>query len=74
MYHRNAFVDYGDVAQKVKEIKENTFLGDFVVGEVKIKQSNAVFIEIWALKVPVTMKFELEKYYKASAERCGYIY
>ena len=53
-----------------------TFLGDFVVGEVKINQNSSrnSFTEIWALKVPVTLKFSLKQYYKACAERCGYIY
>lgn len=72
--HLNAYVDYEDVEQKVKQIKENTFFGLFLIGEVKIKQSNAVFKEIWGLKVPVAMKFKLEDYYMACAERCGYIY
>ena len=72
--HLNAYVDYEDIEQKVKQIKENTFFGLFLIGDVKIKQSNAVFKEIWALKIPVTMKFKLEDFYMACAERCGYIY
>lgn len=72
--HLNAYVDYEDVEQKVKQIKENTFFGLFLIGDVKIKQSNAVFKEIWAVKVPVSMKFKLEDYYMACAEKCGYIY
>ena len=72
--HLNAYVDYEDVEQKVKQIKENTFFGLFLIGDVKIKQSNAVFKEIWALKIPVSMKFKLEDYYMACSNRCGYIY
>lgn len=72
--HSNAFVDKFDVEMKVTDICEKTFLGMFLMGDVKIKQSNAVFREIWALKIPVSMKFELERYYKACAEKCGYIY
>lgn len=74
--HIDVFVDYEDVEMKVNAICNRTFLGDFVIGEVKIQKNRSgnSFTEIWALKVPVTMKFELEKYYKASAERCGYIY
>ena len=72
--HLNAYVDYEDVEQKVTQIKENTFFGLFLIGDVKIKQSNAVFKEIWAVKIPVAMKFKLEDFYMACAERCGYIY
>lgn len=72
--HLNAFVDYESVEQKVKQIKENTFFGNFLIGEVKIKQSNSVVREIWAVKVPIAMKFGLEDYYRAAAQKCGYIY
>ena len=74
--HIDVFVDYKDVEQKVNDIRDNTFLGDFVVGEVKIKlnSSGNSFTEVWALKIPVTIKFSLKQYYKACAERCGYIY
>lgn len=72
--HLNAYVDYEDVEQKVKQIKENTFFGLFLIGDVKIKQSNAVFKEIWALKIPCSMKFSLEDYYMACSNHCGYIY
>lgn len=74
--HIDVFVDYEDVEKKVNDICNTTFLGDFVVGEVKIKlnSSGNSFTEIWALKVPVTMKFSLKEYYEACAERCGYIY
>ena len=50
------------------------FLGDFVVGEVKIKENSSGYKEIWEVKVPVSMKFKLEDYYMACAEKCGYIY
>ena len=65
-----------DVEKKVNDICNTTFLGDFVVGEVKIKlnSSGNSFTEVWALKVPVAMKFSLKQYYNACAERCGYIY
>lgn len=74
--HIDVFVDYEDVEKKVNDICNTTFLGDFVVGEVKIKlnSSGNSFTEVWALKIPVTIKFSLKKYYKACAERCGYIY
>ena len=74
--HIDVFVDYKDVEQKVNDIRDNTFLGDFVVGDVKIKlnSSGNSFTEIWALKLPVAMKFSLKQYYNACAERCGYIY
>ena len=74
--HIDVFVDYKDVEQKVNDIRDNTFLGDFVVGDVKIKlnSSGNSFTEIWVLKLPVAMKFSLKQYYNACAERCGYIY
>lgn len=74
--HIDVFVDYKDVEQKVNDIRDNTFLGDFVVRDVKIKlnSSGNSFTEIWALKLPVAMKFSLKQYYNACAERCGYIY
>lgn len=74
--HIDVFVDHEDVEKKVNDICNRTFLGDFVVGEVKIKlnSSGNSFTEVWALKVPVTMKFSLKQYYNACAERCGYIY
>ena len=73
--HINVFVDYEDVKMKVNSICNRTFLGDFLVGEVKIKQnSSQSFTEIWALNVPFNMKFSLKDYYQACAERCGFIY
>lgn len=74
--HIDVFVDYEDVEMKVNDIGNTTFLGDFVVGDVKIKlnSSGNSFTEVWALKVPVAMKFSLKQYYNACAERCGYIY
>ena len=52
--HIDALVSQEDVELKVNEICEKTFLGDFVVGKVKIKQnpSGNAFTEIWALKIP----------------------
>jgi hypothetical protein len=74
--HIDVFVDYDDVEMKVNEICNRTFLGDFVVGEVKIKENSSgnSYTEIWAFKIPVNMKFSLKEYYKACAERCSYIY
>lgn len=72
--HLDVFVGYRDVEMKVNEICNKTFLGDFVVGEVKIKEISSGYKEIWGLKVPVAMKFKLEDYYMACAERCGFIY
>ena len=74
--HIDVFVDYEDVEKKVNDICNTTFLGDFVVGEVKIKlnSSGNSFTEVWALKVPVTMKFSLKQYYTVCAERCCYIH
>lgn len=74
--HIDVFVDYEYVEMKVNAICNTTFLGDFVVGDVKIKlnSSGNSFTEVWALKVPVAMKFSLKQYYNACAERCGYIY
>ena len=74
--HIDVFVDYEDVGIKVNEICNRTFLGDFVVGEVKIKENSSgnSYTEVWALKIPVNMKFSLKQYYKACAERCGFIY
>lgn len=73
--HIDVFVDYEDVEKKINDICNTTFLGDFVVGEVKINQNSSrnSFTEIWALKIPVNMKFTLKEYYKACAEKCGYI-
>ena len=72
--HLNAYVDYEDVELKVNQICNKTFFGDFVIGQVKIKQSNAVVREIWAVKIPVSMKLKLEDYYMVCSNRCGYIY
>lgn len=73
--HINVFVDYEDVKQKVDEICNNTFFGDFAVADVKIKEGGpTTYTEIWALKIPVVMKYNLKKYYRACSNRCGYIY
>ena len=72
--HLNVFVGHDDVGMKVNEICNKTFLGEFVVGDVKIKEINSRYKEICALKIPVSMKFGLKDFYMACAERCGYIY
>ena len=72
--HLNAFIGYDDVKVKVDKICRNTFFGGFLIGEVKIKQSNSFVKEIWALRIPSSMKFRLEDYYMSCSNRCGYIY
>lgn len=73
--HFNPFADYIDVETKVNEIYSNTFLGDLAVGEVKIKEETSrSYTEIWALKVPVSMKYQLKEMYGACTQKCGYIY
>lgn len=74
--HIDVFVDYQDVEMKVNEICNKTFLGNFVIGDVKIKlnSSGNAFTEIWALKIPVAMRASLNRYYDAAAQKCGYIY
>ena len=70
------FVTQSDVERKVNDICNTTFLGDFVVGDVKIKlnTSGNSYTEIWALKIPVSMRSSLKRYYEACAEKCGYIF
>ncbi len=74
--HIDVFVTQSDVEMKVNDICNTTFLGDFVVGDVKIKlnTSGNSYTEIWALKIPVSMRSSLKRYYEACAERCGYLY
>lgn len=73
--HFDPFVEYGDVEVKVNDICNNTFLGDFVVGEVKIRRETSYsHMEIWGLRVPISMKLDLKRYYEACAQKCGYIY
>ena len=72
--HLDVFVTQSDVEMKVNDICNKTFLGDFVVGEVKIKEISSGYKEIWALKIPVAIKFKLEDYYMACSNRRGYIY
>lgn len=73
--HFDTFVEYADVEMKVNDICNNTFLGDLVIGEVKIRQETShSHTEIWGLKVPLSMKFDLKRYYEACAQKCGYIY
>lgn len=74
--HIDVFVTQSDVERKVNDIFNTTFLGDFVIGEVKIKlnTSGNSYTEIWALKIPVSMISSLKRYYEACTERCGYLY
>ncbi len=72
--HINAFVDQADAEIKVNEICNKTFFGKFVIDEVKLKQSNAIVREVWALKIPVSMICSLEEMYMSCSNRCGYIY
>lgn len=73
--HFDTFVEYADVEMKVNDICNNTFLGDLVIGEVKIRQETShSHTEIWGLKVPLSMKFDLKRYYEVCAQKCGYIY
>ena len=74
--HINVFVTQSDVKMKVNDICNTTFLGDFVVGDVKIKlnTSGNSYTEIWGLKIPVSMRGSLKRYYETCAERCGYLY
>ena len=72
--HIDVFVSVEDVETKVNEICAKTFLKNFLVN-VKVKQTNpSTITEIWALKIPVSMKYNLEEVYMACAQRCGYIY
>ena len=70
----DVFMTRGEVETKVNDLCANTFLGDLLVGQVKIKEeTNQSFTEIWGLKVPLSMKYSLKEYYEVSANRCGYI-
>ena len=72
--HFDVFMTRGEVETKVNDLCANTFLGDLLVGQVKIKEeTNQSFTEIWGLKVPLSMKYSLKEYYEVSANRCGYI-
>ena len=74
--HIDALVPLSDIEMKVNKMCNITFFGDFVVGEVKIKQnpSGNAFTEIWALKIPISMRGSLKRYYEAAAQTCGYLY
>ena len=74
--HINVFVTQSDVEMKVNDICNTTFLGDFVVGDVKIKlnTSGNSYTEIWALKIPVSMRSSLKRCYEACAEKRGHIF
>lgn len=70
----DVFMGREDVEEKVNDLCANTFLGDFLVGQVKVKEETSQsYNEIWALKIPVSMKYSLKKYYEACANKCGYI-
>lgn len=74
--HIDALVDYDEVKEKVDKICSNTFFGDFVIDEPKIilNSSGNSFTEVYALKIPVAMKFKIKDYYMACAGGCSYIY
>lgn len=70
----DVFMAKEDVEAKVNDLCAHTFLGDFLVGQVKVKEETSQsFTEIWALKIPVSMKYSLKQYYGACANKCGYI-
>ncbi|MBR2557338.1 MAG: hypothetical protein IKE95_03060 [Methanobrevibacter sp.] len=73
--HIDVLTDMEYVDQKVNEIYNNTFFGDMAIKKPKIIQggSSSSFREIWALKVPATMKIHLKDYYKVCSQRCGFI-
>lgn len=53
----------------------NTFFGNLAIKEpkVKINSSGNSYTEIWALKIPTSMRLHLKEYYRSCSERCGYI-
>ena len=70
----DVFMGREDVEEKVNDLCANTFLGDFLVGQVKVKEETSQsYNEIWALKIPVSMKYSLKEYYEVCANKCGYI-
>lgn len=71
--HIDALVAQEDVEMKVNVICNKTFLGDFGIGEVKIKQntSGIAFTEMGDLKIPAVMIFRLRTCYDACAEKYG---
>ena len=70
----DVFMGREDVEEKVNDLCANTFLGDFLVGQVKVKEETSQsYTEIWALKIPVSMKYSLKQYYEVCANKCGYI-
>ena len=72
--HIDVLVDYKSVEMKVNEICK-TFLGHFLINEVKIEQTNPQsFKEIWALKIPKSLKYRLDELYMACSQRCNFIY
>ena len=72
----DALVHLSDIEMKVNKMFNTTFIGDFLVGEVKIRQnpSGNAFAKIWDLKILISMRGSLKRYYEASAQTCGYLY
>ena len=71
--HLNVFMNKSEVEVRAKKIYDNTFIGKFAVSEAKVRRINSGYKEIWALRIPVSMKYSLKEYYKLSAQKCGYI-
>ena len=70
----DVFMSRGEVETKINDLCAHTFLGDFLVGQVKVKEETSQsFTEIWALKIPVSMKHSLKQYYEVCANKCGFI-
>ena len=68
-------ISYDDVELEVNEVCNNTFLRDLGIGEVKIREETShSHTEIWGLRVSISMKFDLKRYYEACAQKCGHIY
>ncbi|WP_406537006.1 hypothetical protein [Methanobrevibacter sp.] len=73
--HLDVLVDSDYVNQKVDQIYNNTFFGNLTIKEpkVKVNSSGNSYTEIWALKIPTSMRLSLKMYYRCCSERCGYI-
>lgn len=73
--HLDVLTTSEQVNQKVNTIYNNTFFGDLAIKEpkVKINSSGNSYTEIWALKIPTSMRLHLKEYYRSCSERCGYI-
>lgn len=74
--HLDVLVDSDYVNQKVNQIYNNTFFGDLAIKQPKIKQNSSgnSYTTIWALRIPISMKWYLKEQYRCCSERCGYIY